>query len=556
MMFLHKNRKWLSLLFLGLSSAIFVPLFLTANDAGLRIFSAVLWVACSILGVAHFTKGPAGSIPVLVILLMITFSMIWSVFIPQLLPLPSFMDSKFFGRMFTVLITVFITVIPLPRYAKEWVDGHSAPPKSDKKLPETPAAADEISQPHEQKDAAVPVTYEQVMAHKKLILRAHKPYAFENLIPRQLKWRLIVSGGLSALGFLALAVVSDMEDSAPTIWTSPLFWTVAISLFSILWALVLFIYGFLRSLLVPGLFITGGMVYLFYAYLIQIRESSPFTFTIILLLLAGTVSYTIFLLIRYFRRHSGSFFAHYEKNNALCGIDLSLHDMLPIADYTRLYAVSLSQRPESDVRSRLRQAVATDRLNKQLNRFCRQKRMIYAGFYYGRSAGKMEFFIYGSEKKDCRRQLQALLHNAGAQSVDLQVSDEADWNTYRYELYPDENTLFRIINIQVYERLEERHFDFSQPLPLTYVLRFGEKEDALTCLPAAETVGYEEAVYQDSEQEDPALQSAHMNEHFVVLRLTSLMGLERLHLNSQKAIELAAQFHGQLLNWHVEPQQK
>jgi uncharacterized protein (TIGR01619 family) len=199
-----------------------------------------------------------------------------------------------------------------------------------------------------------------------------------------------------------------------------------------------------------------------------------------------------------------SYFCNVNDKLASIALDLGLNEKVPIEGKPWLLWVwvylqypspnGLSQQSEFATISSIE-----DELSKRLGLVCNA---VEAGRIT--TDGRREIYFYGASAEGFEAAVRAVIDNFSGYKFDLGEQHEPDWNQYRSVLYPSDESMERIKNIDVLEVLEN-HGDTLEPVrDVHHWIYFKTSNDRKLFAEGALQLGYTvENQSEDLKQEFP-----------------------------------------------------
>jgi uncharacterized protein (TIGR01619 family) len=163
------------------------------------------------------------------------------------------------------------------------------------------------------------------------------------------------------------------------------------------------------------------------------------------------------------RENWKSYFCNVNDKLASIALDLGLNEKVPIKSKPWLLWVwvylqhpspnGLSQQSEFATISAI-----DDKLSKRLASECKA---VDAGRIT--TDGRREIYFYGASAEGFESAVRAVMGNFSGYKFDLGKQHEPDWNQYRNVLYPSDESMERIKNMDVLDVLE-KHGDTLEPV--------------------------------------------------------------------------------------------
>lgn len=388
-------------------------------------------------------------------------------------------------------------------------------------------------------------TYTQMVIHKTLGVYFARPYSLAACSERMRRLRSLALILLAALGVAGL-VMCGGAGLLPVsgLWAMRGVWGGVVL---VLWGVGIFLFGFLRALLVwPAAAVcaalyTGARFALLWAW-----GRSPVLFVALAAFLLAVLAGAVFRLAKWFVMMSSVTFWQYERDGILRAADLPLGEMPPVAGYAAFLRGEVhvpfdaEHEPAEDVDILLEDCVF----------FCRRKRLVFCGYALDARQERLTLYLYAREVRRSRRAFKRFLKHSGLPALVI-CSTDADWRHFREEVYPDDTEYQQIHNRFLYDNMEADGFDFSQAVPQVYTFYFSRREDACAFAEQAVPLGYEGSRYYDREKEANEEGDGPAFAHAVCVQMTGRVGLARMDCNTGRAVELAGQFHGRFYEWEV-----
>lgn len=387
-------------------------------------------------------------------------------------------------------------------------------------------------------------TYGQMCIQKTLGVYFSKPYSLA-----------VCSAGMGRLrvGLLLLLVSAGIAGlvllSAGLLPVSPS-WDVYGRLCSVgclLWGVSVFLLGFARASLIWPigaalyLLVTGVRFALLWAW-----GRSPVLFAALSAFLLALVVGAIRQLAKRLVLSFAATLWQYERDGSLYGVDLPLGELPPVAGYSFFLCGAV----HIPLKNGKEPAPAVNGIVHDYLYDCVCHRLILCGYALDTSDEQLTFYLYADDVKRAKRAFTRFMRKQGCPAV-ISYQPDTEWQQFRAEVYPNEMEYQQIHNRFLHENMEKGGFDFLQEVPQVYTFHFPNKEDACSFAKQGRLLGYERIRYVDQLQNMPVMGGGLADIYAVYAQMTGRVGLERMDCNTDRAVELAKQFHGRFYEWEV-----
>ncbi|MFT9056576.1 MAG: ribonuclease E inhibitor RraB [Ethanoligenens sp.] len=389
-------------------------------------------------------------------------------------------------------------------------------------------------------------TYAWMVVQKTLGVYIAKPYSLAGCSRSVGRLRIVALFVLVAVGIAGTAFFRQPEPfHLARIWaTGGFLGSIAL----LLWGVGLFLFGFVRSLMVwpAGILLvalwTGGRFALEWAW-----ARSPLLFAALALFLFAVLIGALRYLIKILLVSFSATFWQYERDGILRAADLPLGELPTVKGYTTFLSSEMQipfavqeEEPASEIGGLLRDCIC----------FCARRRLIFCGYVLDTRGKRLTLFFYADDAERARRAVMRFVSKQGL-TAEVTLHKDPDWQRFRADVYPNEMEYQQIHNRYLYDNMEAGGFDFSQTVPQIFTFYFSESKDARAFAKQSVSLGYDDARYFDREQQMHELGDDPAFSHAVCAQLTGRVGLARMNCNTDRAMELAQQFHGQFYEWEI-----
>lgn len=382
-------------------------------------------------------------------------------------------------------------------------------------------------------------SYCQMMFRKILGMYVAKPYSLASCSPVLGKLRFLIFLFLEAAGIAGM-LFFGLDSSFPAAFTMR---AMTCSFAVLLWGVGIFLFGFLRATVIWPVGIALSTLLSFIRVALQwAYERSPVLLVALgLFLLAVLIGTARFLLKRLVLSFTETFW-QYEREGVKRGADLPLGDLPPVRGYTSLLCgqVAVPAGSGRAIRVMLRDYLVN----------CLWNRLIFCGYEWNSFRGELRLYTYAENAARAKRAFCRFMRRQGTAAV-MTCRDDADWEHFRSDIYPNEVEYQQIHNQYLYDRMESAGFDFLQDVPQVYTFYFSEKEDARAFAEQGNVFGYEETRYVERVREVREMGDNLLFSYEVYAQLTGRVGLARMDCNTGRAIEQARRFNGRFYDWEV-----
>lgn len=388
-------------------------------------------------------------------------------------------------------------------------------------------------------------TYGQMCVQKTLGVYFAKPYSLAACSAGMMKLRLGLLFLLVTAGIVGLVSFGH----AGALSVSPV-WGMCGFLCSVgclLWGMGTFLFGFARASLIwpigTALYLlwTGAHLALLWAW-----GRSPALFAalgaFLLALAVGAVGQMVKRLVLSF----AATFWQYERGGVLHGADLPLGELPPVKGYP-FFLCGAVHAPVADEEE---PATAINGILHDYLYDCVRRRLILCGYALDAHDQQLTFYLYADDVKRAKRAFTRFMRKRGHPAV-VHYQSDAEWRQFHAEVYPNETEYQQIHNRFLYDNMEKDGFDFLQAVPQVYTFYFSREEDARIFAEQGGSLGYEYARYVDRTQGVRAMGDDPAYAYVVYTQLTGRVGLARMDCNTDRAVELAEQFHGRFHEWEI-----
>ena len=239
-----------------------------------------------------------------------------------------------------------------------------------------------------------------------------------------------------------------------------------------------------------------------------------------------------------------SYFCNVNGELASIALDLSLRDAIPMPDRPWLLWVWVylkSPRPDglSDTSEFPTICQIEDELTRQIGDLC-------SGIYAGRitTQGRRELYFYGASRDKFKKAVKSAMSGFPAYKYDFNSQHEPDWNQYLNVLWPSEESLQRMGNMDVLGVLAQHGDNPALPRDVTHWIYFATPADRDRFTSIARDLGYAIREYEREHGDRP---------HALAITRNQSIRPAEIDAAVLELFRLAKQHNAEYDGWEAQP---
>jgi len=531
---LEDGRKKYSALFFTASAAVIFPVIIFSESGFEKAFAGIVLSALLILSIICWTKGTAFAAMVAAYYALYAAGVFTAVMLQENVALPGFINKNIFSTLGIAAVVTLTIVIPLPRFAKEYVQDKI----NDQEI--NRAKAEDLMV---EADDERHVTFETLMEYKSMDNYLSKPYSLANTSDFIRRLRIVIGYSFVALGLIGIVIFTNSEDEAVSFINSRVFWSLAASVSILISGFAIIFAGFIRSLTAVvccwGIAVAG---YYVFRIIGASYGRSPLLFYAEASLIAASGAAAVYYVLKKIAIRNQISISYFQKGDEVIGVDLAVRNAAPLAGYGSCFEVVIHVDEETDLQE-------VDNLNEELTYFSGRRNMVFAGVALNFDANKYRLFVYTDDIMKTRKKLSRFLRKSVPYDYEISITEDKGWEIYKEYLYPDENQLIQRYNEVMIENLEAQEFDFGEEHKIIFNLLFDDGGDARSFRDAALAKGFEKALHSDNTTYVVEEGLPKKYSHIASIQMSTRIGLDRMNLNCKNVMDLANEYGGEFYNW-------